>query len=104
MDLKDLTEDYNRLAKRAGYSYDLIGKIVKLRTALSAKEQHVMSMQKRDRLEATGNVTGALELYRRCRHHDSAFSISRKTAAALAEHAASFGQLGLADELRQQKI
>lgn len=52
------------------------------------------------RLEATGNISGALELYRRCRRHDAAFSLPKKTAEALAEQAAAFGQQGLADELR----
>jgi hypothetical protein len=52
------------------------------------------------RLEATGNVTGALELFRRCRYHDTAFSAPRETLDALAAHAEDIGQQGLADELR----
>ena len=52
------------------------------------------------RLEATGNITGALELYRRCRHYDASFSVARKTIEALAAHAEDIGQQGLADELR----
>ena len=55
------------------------------------------------RLEATGNVNGALELFRRCRYYDSKFSVPRGTVEALAAHAEDIGQQGLADELRHQK-
>lgn len=56
------------------------------------------------KLIETGDTSGALELYRRCRHHDTAFHVSREAARALAEQAAAFGQQGLADEIMQQSL
>lgn len=53
------------------------------------------------RLIATDMHTDAIGLYRRCRYFDAGFTLPKKTAVSLAEYAASIGQIGLADELRE---
>jgi len=51
------------------------------------------------RMLASGDGSGALELYQRCRRRDPQFRPPQPVAEQLAECARSFGRSGLADEL-----